>query len=361
MDISTDAAVESGATLDIVQIPAPSGDDISARDAARSVASFRVKARESADAKAEATAEAAAKPVDQTAAAEAEPAPASDDPQAAPTEQAETPVAETPIEPPKSWDEAARERFKSLPRETQSFFAAREAEREAELHRSESEAAQQRQALEAERTKAEQARVTYENALPTLLATLQQQHAADFADVKRLAREDWPRYVAWDAQQKRIGQLQQQLQDSSVRQSQERHLRFQDLVQREQARLIEKNPDLADPVKRAKLTEAAGHMLRELGFSDAELGDFFHGRRELNLHDHRVQMLIRDGVRFRDAQRAARQASAKPVPPVQRPGAAQPRGAAHEAVVQNLTRRLEASGNIKDAARLLAERRKAAR
>jgi hypothetical protein len=66
-------------------------------------------------------------------------------------------------------------------------------------------------------------------------------------------------------------------------------------------------------------------------------------------------------VRFRDAQKAARQASTKPVPPVQRPGVAQPRGAAHEAVVQNLTKRLDQTGTLKDAARLLAERRKAVR
>ena len=82
---------------------------------------------------------------------------------------------------------------------------------------------------------------------------------------------------------------------------------------------------------------------------------------DLSLHDHRLQLLIRDGIRFRDAQKAAKEASTKPVPPVQRPGVAQPRGAAQDAVVQNLTKRLDQTGNLKDAARLLAERRKAAR
>jgi hypothetical protein len=45
---------------------------------------------------------------------------------------------------------------------------------------------------------------------------------------------------------------------------------------------------------------------------------------------------------------------------VQRPGVAQPRGAAQDAVVQSLAKRLDQTGNLKDAARLLAERRKAA-
>ena len=106
---------------------------------------------------------------------------------------------------------------------------------------------------------------------------------------------------------------------------------------------------------------AAVGMLRDLGFSDQELSHLYHGTADLSLHDHRLQMLIRDGVRFRDAQKAAKQASTKPVPPVQRPGVAQPRGAAQDAVVHNLTKRLDQTGNLKDAARLLAERRKAAR
>jgi hypothetical protein len=114
-------------------------------------------------------------------------------------------------------------------------------------------------------------------------------------------------------------------------------------------------------VQRSKLEHAALGMLRELGFADQELGELYRGRRDLSLHDHRLQMLIRDGIRFRDAQKAAKEASTKPVPPVQRPGVAQPRGAAQDAVVQNLTKRLDQTGNLKDAARLLAERRKAAR
>ena len=48
---------------------------------------------------------------------------------------------------------------------------------------------------------------------------------------------------------------------------------------------------------------------------------------------------------------------AQPLPPVQRPGTSQPKGAAQEAVIQNLTKKLDASGSLKDAAALLKARR----
>ena len=46
MDATNDAALPGGAPTDIVQVPAPAGEAISTRDAARSLANFRLKARE---------------------------------------------------------------------------------------------------------------------------------------------------------------------------------------------------------------------------------------------------------------------------------------------------------------------------
>jgi hypothetical protein len=387
MDATNEAAPPGGAPTDIVQIPPPAGEAISTRDAARSLASFRLKQRagerESANEQDQSRPAAdapAVPPADQSADAAATPdssADASAQADAASpnqsgttgetTESAEPPAAQAPIEPPRSWTKEARERFASLPRETQEYLAEREQDRDRELRRGQNEAAEQRKALEAERQKAEQVRVQYEAALPNVLATLQREQMSDFPDVKsvidveRLAREDWPRYVLWDAQQKRIASAQQELASSGLRQDQERHIRLSQYMQREQELACEKAPELVDPTQRAKLEHAAVGMLRELGFSDQELLALHNGRSDLSLHDHRVQLLIRDGVRFRDAQKAAKQASTKPVPPVQRPGVAQPRGAAHDAVVQNLTKRLDQTGTLKDAARLLAERRKAVR
>jgi hypothetical protein len=387
MDVNDQAAPQGGAPTDIVQIPPPAAAVVSTRDAARSLASFRLRQREGEHASRQeqdqgrpATQADGAPPAEESAEARVEPDPSGQAPapaDAAPpiqseapgetTESAEPPAQEAPIEPPRSWTKEARERFASLPRETQDYLASREQERDRELRRSQNEAAEQRKALEAERAKAVEARVQYETALPSVLASMQQQQASDFSDIKsivdveRLAREDWPRYALWDAQQKRIASAQRDLAGAAQRQAQERQIRLMDYVDREQGLFIEKAPDVADPAQRSKLEHAAVGMLRELGFSDQELAELYGGGRDLSLHDHRLQLLIRDGVRFRDAQKAARQASSKPVPPVQRPGVAQPRGAAQDAVVANLTKRLDQTGTLKDAARLLAERRKAAR
>jgi hypothetical protein len=369
MDASNDAAPQGGAPIDILQIPAPAGETMSTRDAARTLASFRLKQREpeqAQDARPADQAE-AAPPADQSAEASADAASPTQSETPGPTESAEPPAAQAPIEPPRSWTKEARERFSSLPRETQEYLAAREQDRDRELRRGQNEAAEQRKAMEAERQKAEQARQQYEQALPSVLATLQQNHAGDFSDIKtivdleRLAREDWPRYVLFDAQQKRIASAERELHSAKERQDQERALRFAEFAKREHALMLEKIPEMADPAQGPKLQAAAIGMMHELGFSDQELADMVNGRRDLSAHDHRLHLIIRDGVRFREAQKAARQASTKPVPPVQRPGVAQPRGAAQDAVVQNLTKRLDQTGNLKDAARLLAERRKAAR
>jgi hypothetical protein len=102
-------------------------------------------------------------------------------------------------------------------------------------------------------------------------------------------------------------------------------------------------------------------VLKDLGFHEGELLALWNGQRGISLRDHRLQLLVRDGIRYREAQQKARLAATKPVPPVQRPGVAQPKGAARDAQLQALTTKLEKTGSLKDAARLLAERRKAAR
>src|SRR4051812_26488093 len=130
------------------------------------------------------------------------------------------------IEPPRSWTKEDKDLFTSLPRATQERIAERERSREGDFNRRQQEAAEKSKALEAERSKAEQARQQYEAALPQLLQTLQQQQAGEFADIKtladveRLAREDWPRYALWDVQQKKIAEVGQHLALAQQRQAQ---------------------------------------------------------------------------------------------------------------------------------------------
>jgi hypothetical protein len=66
------------------------------------------------------------------------------------------------------------------------------------------------------------------------------------ADVERLAREDWPRYARWDAQQKKIA-------------------------------ANDRAPELADKSTAEKLTKAAHGYLGDIGFKPEELAQAWNG------------------------------------------------------------------------------------
>ena len=125
--------------------------------------------------------------------------------------------------------------------------------------------------------------------------------------------------------------------DAHQRQLAEKQQQFSEFARREDDLFKEKVPDMADEAKAAALQTAAMSVLNDLGFEEAELVQSWNGQKELSLRDHRVQLLIRDATLWREAQAKAKAAAAKPVPPVQRPGVSQPRGAAQEAQVQALT------------------------
>jgi hypothetical protein len=146
---------------------------------------------------------------------------------------------------------------------------------------------------------------------------------------------------------------------AQARQQSEQQRRFAEFAQRHDDLFKGKVPEMADPAEVAKLQGAAVAVLKQHGFDEAELAASWHGHRDFSLRDHRVQLLVRDAVLWREAKAKAKAAVAKPLPPVQRPGASQGKGAAQDAVIQNLTKKLEASGSLKDAAALLRARRSA--
>jgi hypothetical protein len=271
-----------------------------------------------------------------------------------------------PIEPPRSWTKEDKELFTSLPRETQERIAERERSRESDFLRRQNEAADKLKGLTAKEQAVDQARQQYEAALPQLLVMLQQQQAGEFADIKtladveRMAREDWPRYALWDLQQKKIAEVARQLTEVQQRQAHERLQQFSEFATREDDLFKEKVPDMADDKKAAELQTRCLATLTGLGFAEAELAQSWNGQKDLSLRDHRVQLLIRDATLWREAQAKAKAAQAKPVPPVQRPGVAQPKGAAQHAQIENLTQQLDKSSGVKalrTAAKLVAARR----
>jgi hypothetical protein len=375
MDLVTTAAPTGSepAPAPIPIAPAPPGDKpVAARQAARDLASWRhnrdkrnqEQQQQNGEQRQAPAAEAAAADPAQKSTAQAGDAGELDAP---PGEiESADPAANLPsIEPPRSWTKEDKELFTSLPRATQERIAERERSREGDFSRRQQEATEQRKALEAERKQAEQTRQQYESALPTLLSQLQQQHAGEFADIKsfddlqRLATSNPFRYGQWQVHQLRIAALAEDVAAAQQRQRNEQRQRFIAFAKRQDELLTEKIPDMADKVNAAKMQNTALTMLKAIGFTEKELNDSFNGRLHLPIRDHRLQMLVHDAILWRDAQEKAKAASAKSVPPVQRPGVSQPRGAARDAQIQNLTKRLETSGSLKDAAALLRARRAA--
>jgi hypothetical protein len=283
------------------------------------------------------------------------------------TEGADRQEELAPIEPPRSWTKEDKELFTGLPRAIQERLAERERSREGDFLRRQNEAAEKLKGLTAKEQAVEQARQTYEAALPQLLHTLQQQQAGEFADIKsmadveRLAREDWPRYLLWDLQQKKVAEVTQHMLAAQHRQAQEKLTQFVEFAKRQDDLFKQKVPDMTDETKAAELQRQALAVLGDLGFDETELVPLWNGQKELSLRDHRLQLLIRDATLWREAQAKAKAAATKPVPPVQRPGAATPRQGTDEARVQHLTQRLEQTGSLRDAAALVRARRTAAR
>jgi hypothetical protein len=275
------------------------------------------------------------------------------------------------IEPPRSWSKDARERWSKLDPDTQQYLLDRDRDDTSAVRKAQNDAAEARKAIEAERAQVEQARQQYENALPQLFQTLQAQQAGQFADVKtmadveRMAAEDWPRYLQWDVAQKKLAAVQQEFQAAHQRQSEEQRQKFSEFAKKQDSLLVEKVPDMADEKKAEALQKAARATLDHIGFNEQELARAWNTPGEFSLRDHRVQMLIIDATKWRDAQAKAKTVTAKPVPPVQRPGTSQDKAPAHAAEIATLNKQLDnASGvnAIRAAARLTAiQRAQAAR
>jgi hypothetical protein len=278
--------------------------------------------------------------------------------------EAPEPADLPPIEPPRSWTQAEKERFQSLPRETQEYLHTREQEREREFRRSQNEAAEERKAAKAERDAAEKARKEYEAKLPTLMQTLQEagpfSDIRSMADVEKLQAEDPFRFQAFQLHQWKLQAAQAEQAEVKSRQEQERHTEWTTHVQKENALAAEHIPELADKDKGPALTNrVATEILPEYGFTPSELNALANGSEKLSIYDHRLQRLLATAVKYADIQKAKVAATAKPAPQVQRPGTAKPPGAAQSENITKLSAKLESSGDHRDLGALLGAMRRA--
>ena len=71
------------------------------------------------------------------------------------------------------------------------------------------------------------------------------------------------------------------------------------------------------------------------------------------------QKMMYDAGKYRLAQKTASKATARDVPPVQRPGVGASRTSANAATISALTAKLDRTGSLRDAQALLAAQRRA--
>lgn len=299
-------------------------------------------------------------PREEAAAPEPEPSASAPEADTAPVEEqpsgeneAKEPEAELPpIQAPNSWTKEEKEEFATYPREAQEKIARREQERDSALRRSQSEAAERQKGLTAKEQAIEEARAKYESALPALLETLQSERAGEFSDIKnisdleKLSKDDPFRYLQWTARQQKIAAVETELKQAQDRQAQENSKRWNDFARRQDDLVLERIPELADEAKAPAIKKKAADVLKDIGFSDDELGQLFNGKSSVSLRDARFQQLVYESTKYRDAQKAAKVAEKKPLPPVQKPGVAPQRGASSQADIKTLEKQLESASGM---------------
>ncbi len=232
------------------------------------------------------------------------------------------------IEAPRSWSKEDKETFASLPPATQQRIAEREKARETVFLQAQQAAVEKFRNLSAHEQAALQARQQYEGALPILLQNLDGAMRGEFADIKSMddvqamANDDWPRYIKWDAAQKRVAAVQQQLRSVQQRQNAETVQRWQHFSSTEDAAFRDKVPEAKDQKQWAELQEASLAVLQEAGFTPQDIAAAWQGHTGISLRDHKAQMIIRDAARWRMAERKFKAASAPAaLPRPQVPGA----------------------------------------
>ena len=281
-------------------------------------------------------------------------------PETAPGESpGESDPAETPsVAMPRSWQKELAERWDALTPELQSEILRIEQTREREFRKQQTEAAEHTKAVQAARQQAEQVKGQYEQAIPQLYQAMYAKMAGDFADIRTpedvtaLATNDPHRYLQFDARQKELAAVQQQVQAQQYQQNQQRQQWWQNYVKEQDTRFIESAPEFKDAAKAPKIQSQVRSYLKEQGLSEQEVKALWDGNPLFR--DARTQKIIYDAARYRAAQDAVAKAVPKNLPPVQRPGTAQTKSERAQADTQALRQRLKQTGSVKDAGALIA-------
>jgi hypothetical protein len=219
-----------------------------------------------------------------------------------PEAETEAEPEETPaIDAPNSWSKEDREVFASLPPEAQAIVARRETQRDTEIRRVQNEAAQARQAAQAEVQQAAQERAYLAQHVAPVLQQLTSTLQNDFSPQKlaQLAATDPTKYVQALSQREMLMTQQQML-------AQEQNRQMETVRTAEMQRLLDAVPEWKEP---AKFREAAVKLRNygiAQGFTQAEIDQTI---------DHRSLAVLDKARRFDELMAARKAPAAKVVQP----------------------------------------------
>lgn len=264
------------------------------------------------------------------------------------------PPATAAIEPPNSWTAEEKALFAKLPPEAQTAISRRESERERLINERTQEIAEQRKAHEAATQAVNTERAQYAQNLQ-ILAALAAPELAQFQNIDwvKLATENPAEAVRLravkDGLDQRFGAIQQQLAAVQQKANEERQQRIGQVIAEQKKLLIDKLPEFGDAAKGPKLVKDLQEHLGHYGFSPEEIGQAV---------DHRLVLLARDAMLYRQGEQARKAAAGKVTPPtpprVQQPGT--PPAAPQDARSRNVRDaigRFNKTGSTSDAAKLL--------
>ncbi|MED5549867.1 MAG: hypothetical protein VX529_10970 [Pseudomonadota bacterium] len=277
---------------------------------------------------------------------ESEADPTAEDGEADPDEEAtaetddedEAEAEEPPIQPPHSWDKESKEWFSTLDRKTQEIVSARENERDRATAQKLNEAAEARKLADQRSSEIEQ----YAEVFGQIAKNAKAQFANRWEgmDWEKAAQQlDPQQYNQLKAQYERDQHILQQTTQAQQAAEAQSHREF---LQREQARLPEVAPDLADPEKGAERRQKLAKFLTDQGVDKEALK--WASADELGL--------AYDAMRYRELQaqpKTTAKPTPKPAPKAVKPGAQAKTTPRKAQVRTKAMKRLGTTGSVDDA------------
>lgn len=293
---------------------------------------------------------------------ETESAPEADaaQPEEAATSETDTPAqAEPPAtrELPRSWKKDLSAHWNKLDPATQDFLIEQDSKASAEIRRLQNDAAELRKGLTAKEQAAEKARTDYETQAKQAHEVLMRSLQTDFgdiqtmADVIKLQATDPIRFQQWQVHQMQLQAAQAATQEADARAKQKAESDWNEYANSENDKFEAEYGKVSKEDR-----EALGVYARDvLKLSNDDLNALAKDR---TAQDHRFQRALIDAAKYHKVMQAGAKVTqaAKPIPPVQRPGTRVARNGNAERQ-QALSNKLDQSGDMMDAFRLLVERR----